>query len=277
MKNFGREFLQRMVVSTLAIVIVGSLLFYAYDSIVPLVVFFLIGTLGFISHYEFIQLVQKKAQINQWVTLPSVVLLIGSFFVTSYSQRFFSLPSILLFLIAMCIFLSHFSKIDGALVNIPVSFFSIVYVAVPLGMILSVLYDSPKVVHDGRLWVIYLLVVTKITDVAAYFVGKILGKHQLVKSISPNKTVEGSIGGFLIALLASFFFNYLFPSQFSKTDCLILGIILALFSQIGDLVESLFKRDAKMKDSSTIPGVGGILDMLDSIFINAPILYFYLS
>ncbi|PIS00679.1 MAG: hypothetical protein COT84_06345 [Chlamydiae bacterium CG10_big_fil_rev_8_21_14_0_10_35_9] len=278
MKKFGKEFVQRLIISLCIVGIVGTLLVFAYNGIIPFLVFFLVLMLGLFANYEFINLVQKKAHINKWIALPSVIILIGSFFVTSYGQGYPLLPAVLLFPIAIAFFLTHFSKIDGAVTNISVSFFSIIYTAIPLGMILSIIYDdSLNYATDGRLWIIYLLIITKITDVAAYFIGKLFGKHKLAKVVSPNKTVEGSLGGFIVAIATSFLFHYLFPFQFSKADCFILGVILAVFSQIGDLVESLFKRDVKIKDSSSIPGIGGVLDMLDSIFINAPILYFYLS
>lgn len=122
---------------------------------------------------------------------------------------------------------------------------------------------------------IYIFVMIWICDTAAYFGGKYFGRHKL-SSISPNKTLEGSAAGFLFTLLSSAAVHYIYPDKLSLTDALSSGIITGVFSQSGDLFESLLKRYAGVKDSSEIiPGHGGILDRFDSVIFVAPVLYVY--
>jgi phosphatidate cytidylyltransferase len=125
---------------------------------------------------------------------------------------------------------------------------------------------------------------TFITNASAYFFGKSLGKNKLAPYISPKKTWEGAIGGFCIALIASMGFHVLanlpnnpIPISLSFWESIFLGGILSFLAQLGDLAESLLKRDVGVKDSSHIPGVGGILDIVDSLVFTSPALYLYLK
>ena len=117
------------------------------------------------------------------------------------------------------------------------------------------------------------------TDVGAYFVGKFLGKHKLSK-LSPNKTLEGAVMGLVTAIAVSVLMYYLgrkfaFENfSFTLFRSIWLGALIGVLGQAGDLAESLLKRDAKVKDSNQIPGLGGILDMLDSLLFTAPFTYF---
>ncbi len=123
---------------------------------------------------------------------------------------------------------------------------------------------------------LYFFLVTMGSDVGAYFIGKGLGKHKLIPSISPGKTWEGFIGGILLAIgfaaLSSFTFFFELPYRVSIP----LAVVMALVGVGGDLAESAMKRSAKTKDAANIlPGHGGLLDRLDSLLFNAPILYYF--
>jgi phosphatidate cytidylyltransferase len=138
--------------------------------------------------------------------------------------------------------------------------------------------------------ILYLIIVVKISDVGAYLVGSSIGRHKLFPRISPGKTWEGLAGGLLVGVLGSVvFFAFLrggvtgsSPAIFGNLalhmhDAWTLGALLAAIGVIGDLVESLLKRSAGMKDAGQLfPGMGGILDVLDSLLFAAPALYFYL-
>ena len=121
-----------------------------------------------------------------------------------------------------------------------------------------------------------LLVSVLLCDSFCYFAGSKFGKHKLSKVISPNKTVEGAIGGTIVSVLFTVLFGiYLGLSWY---NALILGILIALFAQIGDLCESMIKRDAGVKDSSDIiPGHGGFLDRCDSYILSIPVMYYFLE
>ena len=135
---------------------------------------------------------------------------------------------------------------------------------------------------NGRYWVMYLVVVTKFTDIGAYLIGSSLGRHKMIPRISPKKTWEGTVGGVLFAVGGSFLCLWVMPDE-SRADgmevshAIVLGMLLGVAAVIGDLAESLIKREAGVKDSSTIlPGHGGCLDMIDSLLFTAPLLYVYM-
>jgi phosphatidate cytidylyltransferase len=117
-----------------------------------------------------------------------------------------------------------------------------------------------------------------ICDTAAYFGGLTLGKHKLFERVSPKKTWEGAAFGFIFAVVTVVLAKLLFVEYLRLSDAIVLGICIGLFGQVGDLVESRFKRDAEVKDSSAIiPGHGGVYDRFDSLVFVAPILYLYLQ
>jgi phosphatidate cytidylyltransferase len=114
-------------------------------------------------------------------------------------------------------------------------------------------------------------------DTAAYAVGRVFGRRRLAPALSPKKSVEGAVGGLAASLLAGIVARAWFAPYLSLLDALLLGTLVGFFGQIGDLVESLLKRDAHTKDSSElIPGHGGALDRFDSLLFAAPIVYYYL-
>lgn len=123
--------------------------------------------------------------------------------------------------------------------------------------------------------VIYIFILIWTCDSAAYFGGRKFGKHQLSK-ISPNKTWEGSAAGFIFTVMISLLIHFMFPEKLNITDAIATGLIVGIFSQAGDLFESLLKRYCGVKDSSgIIPGHGGILDRFDSLIFSAPVVFIY--
>ena len=126
----------------------------------------------------------------------------------------------------------------------------------------------------GKGYVLLIFFAVLITDTGCYYFGSKFGKHKLAPIISPNKTIEGSIGGTFLAILVSLFIGHLI--NLAWYHCVIAGILIALFAQVGDLCESLIKRDAGVKDSGNIlPGHGGFLDRTDSYVFTLPVLYYY--
>lgn len=126
--------------------------------------------------------------------------------------------------------------------------------------------------YRGAFWLLYVLVLVWATDSGAYFAGRAFGKHKLAPKVSPGKTIEGFFGGVALSLIISIivYFSDYFPISFFN---LIVCSILAIFSSVvGDLTESMFKREAKIKDSGNlIPGHGGILDRIDSLTAAIPV------
>jgi phosphatidate cytidylyltransferase len=133
---------------------------------------------------------------------------------------------------------------------------------------------------DGMWYVLYFIVVTKFSDMGAYVTGSLIGKHKMIPRISPGKTWEGFAGAIVISTGASLIFAHLAQRHLigiTWYHAAILGVVLSVSAVVGDLIESLFKREAGVKDSGHFfPGIGGILDLLDSLLFNAPIMYVYL-
>jgi len=140
---------------------------------------------------------------------------------------------------------------------------------------------SNEISHTGRMLIFYLVLVVKMTDTGAYTVGRLIGRHKLIPRISPAKTWEGFFGGIIFAVIASCAFAWVTDFtigvlSFPLAQAMILGVVLALSGTAGDLFESLLKRSAGAKDSGkALPGMGGLLDVLDSLLFGAPVLYVY--
>ena len=133
----------------------------------------------------------------------------------------------------------------------------------------------------GSYYVLYFILVTKFSDTGAYAVGSLIGRHKMIPRISPGKTWEGFGGAIVVSTLRepglrAFSGRQKMPGM-NWMHAVVLGVILSSAAVVGDLIESLFKREAGVKDSGKFfPGIGGILDLLDSLLFNAPIMYLYL-
>lgn len=187
------------------------------------------------------------------------------------------LPALLLLVGGFTTAICAFAKTAGSLGNLAVTVFGFCYLIFPLSCLLEINYFSPPYQQiDGRLWLLFALAVPKSSDIGAYFTGKLFGKHRLAPSISPNKTIEGAVGGLLMSAIASLLWGGIFRETFGMQvviHSVILGVVLGLLAQLGDLSESILKRDARVQDSSNLPGLGGVLDVLDSLVFTLPFLY----
>lgn len=154
--------------------------------------------------------------------------------------------------------------------NVFISLFGFSYIALPF-MFMNVIVNTP-----GFNYLIFIIILVWVCDTFAYFGGKMFGKHQL-SSISPKKTIEGSVIGFIFTIIFALIFYFAAP-EVTLMRALIIGILVGIFSQVGDLFESLLKRYCGVKDSShIIPGHGGVLDRFDSLIFIIPIIYLYVN
>lgn len=239
----------------------------------------LIEVLIILGLWEFFRL--SKAKNSEIPQIPLVIL--GAFLpIFSY---FWGEEVFLFFLLAILYATALISvikgKTEGAFSNLALSFLGFFYVA-GLFSYLILLREMPSEIvasyKIGGLWIVYLLLCIWSCDTFAYFIGAPLGRHPLSPRVSPKKTVEGFGGGILGAIAAAFFSHFVFFSSARLKDLLIVSAIVGLIGQLGDLTESLFKRDAQFKDTShIIPGHGGILDRFDSLLFVSPIVYYYLK
>jgi phosphatidate cytidylyltransferase len=135
-----------------------------------------------------------------------------------------------------------------------------------------------RVREGGNAWVICALVITWANDTAAYFAGRFLGRHKLYVEVSPNKTWEGFFGGMVGSVGGMFIARAGFFPEFTVVDCVVLGVVGGIAGPIGDLCESMLKRAYGVKDSGKlIPGHGGILDRIDALLFNAPLVFIYVQ
>jgi phosphatidate cytidylyltransferase len=157
------------------------------------------------------------------------------------------------------------------LASLAMSVFGFLYVVIPLSLAIDILYYLPSYTPlDGRWWIIFVVGVTVFTDMGAYFVGKAIGRHRLAPAISPGKTIEGTVGGIIVGVISGLIIRLFNWFDISWTGAFLLALGLSIVGQVGDLGESLFKRDAGVKDSNRLPGLGGVLDVLDSLLVNLP-------
>jgi len=147
-----------------------------------------------------------------------------------------------------------------------------------LGWMLSY-WVNLRILEEGRGWICLAILTTFASDTGAFFIGRAWGKHKLAFAISPGKTWEGAIGGLLSAIIAAVAISkipILFPSSLEYQLAILLGFLVSLFAQLGDLVESLLKRNMGVKESGKLlPGHGGILDRFDSLIFVGPVVYYY--
>jgi phosphatidate cytidylyltransferase len=159
----------------------------------------------------------------------------------------------------------------GVIVDISTTVFGILYVSWFFSFLIKIRY-----LPGGLGLLVLVLLITKLGDMGAYFVGSSVGRTPLLPRISPKKTVEGAIAGLVFSVLGALITKPFL--KFSYIHLVFLGIFLGLLAQLGDLSESLIKRDCQVKDSGNIlPGMGGVLDEIDSILFTAPVFYLYIS
>ena len=198
------------------------------------------------------------------------VLLAGGFHVGS-SQGIIAMLA--LGFISVCLVrLSKVGDLGTVFQEIGYTFLGPLYVGLLLGH-LSLIRST----LEGREWTLLLFFTIWMGDIAAFYTGLSIGKHKLYPEISPNKTIEGAIGGTLGCFMVVAAAKVFYMNQLSVMDVLIISVGIAVMGQLGDLCESMFKRAAGVKDSGNlIPGHGGILDRFDSVLFAAPFLYYYL-
>jgi phosphatidate cytidylyltransferase len=279
----SRQFKQRLLISCLGILGLVISIYYSYTSFFkPLFILLCMGIVS-LALFEYYRLARHKGfQPSELFGIGFSILYIFALSLSFHHPSFHSLPSFILLISLLALFLIFFKQQTAALGNLAITLFGIGYLTIPLSCALRINYFFPlHALEDGRLWLAYVLLISKITDIGAYFCGKILGKTLLAPSISPKKTIEGAIGGAITALVTSLLFT-LFASHltlFKMTlfQSLWLGLIISMLAQLGDLAESLLKRDAGVKDSSHLPGLGGVLDIVDSLVFPLPLMYLFLQ
>jgi len=237
--------------------------------------FILVMVFTVVGLAEYFSLVRKKdVFVHGWLGMALGVLLSASFYLET--ELGIRQPELGIMAIAIIgLFLLQFTRRDktSAILSIACTLMGLLYIAWLLSFFVRLKY-----LPGGSLWIAFLILVAKLGDAGAYFSGKWLGQHPLIERISPNKSVEGAVGGLLVSIVVAFFCWRLFLPEVPFYHLLILGASIGILAQLGDLAESLIKRDVGVKDSGwVVPGLGGILDIIDSLLFSAPFLYFYIK
>jgi phosphatidate cytidylyltransferase len=169
---------------------------------------------------------------------------------------------------------------DHGIEPVSVTIFGVLYVGW-LSAHLLYLRELPHTIGvpypEGVAFVLLAVVPTWACDTSAYAIGQAIGRHRLHPAVSPKKSVEGSVAGLVAAVGGALLAHFWFLPVLELWQALVLGVLIGVFGQVGDLVESLLKRTSQAKDSATwIPGHGGVLDRFDSLFFTAPLTYYFL-
>jgi len=222
--------------------------------------------------YEFFSLIEKKGiYIYKYFGMAIGIMIPLSIIFRFELTKSWELLFIVLALVSL--FILQFKRPDNsqAIVGISTTLFGIVYISFFFSFLIKIRY-----LPQGQGYLIAILLITKSSDIGAYLIGSKFGKHKLIPRISPNKSVEGSLGG-LVFSSATAVVGRAFLG-FSYVHAALLGLALGILAELGDLSESLIKRDCKVKDSGILfPGMGGVLDLIDSLLFTAPVFYFYMS
>lgn len=249
--------------------------------------FTFVSLLSVVGLWEFYQLSEAKGANVLKVLGGIAVLFIDLSFFTQGREKVFpviysdaqTILIVALFLMMLAGLIELFRNKSSALNNLSHTMLGVLYVGLFFGTLISIrefFIDSEY--QRGGYLVISILASIWLCDTAAYQVGVKFGKHKLFPRVSPNKSWEGAIAGFLFAMITMALAHHFFLDFLSTSTMWFLGIAVGVFGQLGDLLESLFKRDAGVKDSSQIiPGHGGVLDRFDSLLLVSPIVYLYLT
>ena len=250
----------------------------------------LISAFGMIGLWEFYRMLDHKGLPNFKITgmICGAVMLAGSFYYFSKIGPAGSYDfevAVLLFFLLTVFGRQMFARLrnDEPLQTMAYTLFGLLYVLWLFNFITKIVYLTPRSSTGqvtGQFYVLYLIAVTKFSDMGAYLTGSVFGRHLMVPHISAKKTWEGFFGAIALALLCSLGLYNLMPGHLSMlnwTHATVLGLLLGLAAVLGDLAESIIKRSTDVKDSGNLlPGIGGALDLLDSLLFTAPLMFFYM-
>src|SRR5947208_6955541 len=280
--TFVFRFISTIVLWSVALVIAFSGYEFAFYG--------LICVFGLIALWEFYRMLDHRGLPNFKITglICGAVMLVGSFYYFARMGPAHSYDfevAVLVFFLLTVFARQMFARLrhDEPLQTMAYTLFGLLYVLWLFNFITKIFYLMPRSstgAVTGQFYCLYLIAVTKFSDMGAYLTGSVVGRHLMVPHISAKKTWEGFFGAIILALLCSLGLFKLMPGHLSVltwTHATILGLLLGFAAVVGDLAESIIKRSTGVKDSGNLlPGIGGALDLLDSLLFTAPFLFFYL-
>src|SRR6185437_291147 len=284
MANRRLTFLLRLGSSIALWVVIGLALAWK----VPILYLVLVCGLALVAQWEFFQML-RSAGIQTFsitATLLSAVFLVGSFLYYRDNAIHTSFDSAVVSLLVVALLIRQVFAPIGQLITCQATaftLFGVLYIPWTFHFLSKIIFLTPPLANGdptGPFYALFAIVVTKCSDMGAYMFGSFFGQHQLAPQISPKKTWEGFLGAVASAGIVALFAHILFPSclpLFHKTNVLFLGSSLGGVAIVGDLAESVIKRSIQAKVSGyLLPGIGGALDLIDSLLFTGPVLFFYL-
>ena len=225
----------------------------------------------FFASKEYVKILEHKGFYPSLKVMFLSQLIIASI---AYFQRFDLVAVALTFCSIGAFMWVLFRGRQPYIANVATTLLGIIYCGwFPLHLIFLRHLSSERF-HDGLGFVVLMFTAILMTDIGCYYAGRHLGKHKLAPIVSPNKTIEGSIGGAIAAVIGALIIGYFLQLEWYFS--VMLGFLCTVFAQIGDLCESLLKRDAGVKDSGhSLPGHGGFLDRTDSFILTLPVMYYF--
>lgn len=271
----SETFFQRIVVGSAAVLL---FLIVNYFALVPgfqwvfVVSLMLVIGISLWEYYEMAAALTFRPMVSAGIWTSCLYLI--AVMISIRQPQWIILPAAVLFgfLVITCL-LQLKDESNAPLANLAVTLFGFGYIVLPLSCLLYITYWPSAA---GSWWLLYLVFVTKATDIGGYIVGRSFGTWPLAPMVSPKKTIEGTLGGLALAIFVSMVLSQTAPLDIHLFPALILGLVISITAQLGDLAESLLKRNAGVKDSSHLPGLGGMLDIMDSLIFTAPAMYLYL-
>lgn len=266
-----RSLARRVATSALILTLVGLVIFFF-----PIWAFTLLASAMIaLALREFFRMVERKGiHVYEYFGVIIGALVPVIIYYQKGIEGYFTLEPFFIVIACLFIFVLQFIRRDtaNAVASIAVTLFGLLYIAWFFSFFVKI-----RFMPSGPVLVSFLILVTKMGDVGAYFIGSSVGRHNLIPRISPHKTVEGTVGGLAASVLTAIACKPMLP-HLPYWHLVALGALLGILAQVGDLAESLLKRDCAVKDSgSSMSGFGGLLDIMDSLLFTAPIFYFYLE
>ncbi len=240
----------------------------------PVVFAAFIGIISLYSLWEYFRLVFHARKAVMRDPIPTLILFVAPIIIwAAYKNSFQTILSVITLNLICSGFLALLRFKSDPLVPEIITKQILGMIYIPLSLSYLVLIRNGI---DGIAWIFFLLCIVFAGDTAAYYVGSYLGRHPLCPSVSPKKTVEGSIGGLFANIGVGLLFKFIFFPLLSWGGSLLFFLSVGIAGQVGDLFESVLKRSANVKDSGAIlPGHGGILDRIDALLFAAPVAYFF--
>ncbi len=263
----------RLISSVIMIAVTTAAVIYEWLFIIALLALTIAGL------YEFFYLIKKKGiPIYSYTGIIIGALIPISIFFHFEPTKGWELFFIVLVL--LMIFLMQFMRKENtnAIVGISTTLFGVLYVSWFFSFLIKVRYLLPDM--QGIKLLAFIIIITKLGDIGALLIGSRWGRHPLFPRVSPKKTIEGCLGSFVFSIGAAIMFKSFLPPQipFALFDIIFIGAFFGGLGQLGDMSESLIKRDCNVKDSGKmLAGLGGTLDIIDSMLFSAPAFYFFMS